>query len=629
MPPRNSATNVSRYSTSASNAYNNVSNRPKRPNSPYGQNGNGPLLDPAEDSHAVRRIQVWHLLLLAILAVFVVRAFYVQVVRYDYYRTTALNDQLKQYQIPASRGTISAYDGSQTVPIVMNQKLYTVYADPTYVKDPAKVAGTVAAVLGGKQSDYEDAMRSKGKRYVILAKKVAKDQEDKLLAYKYPGLGAQEQTYRTYPQGSLAGQILGFVNDEGQGTYGIEQALHSQLSGTPGELKAITDAQGVPLAANGSNIDTNPVAGKDVTLTLDIGIQKQVQQMIAKGVQADHALSGSAVVMDPNTGAIKAMANFPTYDPAQYSKVEDPALFNNAAVTHPIEIGSIMKTLTTSAALDQGVIQPTSTFYDPSFFIVDKFRITNIEEDGGPGTRNIAQLLNLSLNTGAVWELMQMGGGQINQKARDAWYDYMANHFMLGKSTGIEQTGEEPGLVPDPEENGAGIDLTYANTAFGQAMTATPVQVAGALSSVLNGGTYYKPHVVAETDTADGTKSVTQPVVEKQGVVKPAVGAAMVPLMQYVVDNHSIKPAFDQSRYVVGGKTGTAQVAKPNGGYYDDVFNGTYVGFVGSDKPQYVVVVFINRPVITTGYAGTAAAQPVFADIAHMLINNGYVAPRK
>jgi cell division protein FtsI/penicillin-binding protein 2 len=559
-----------------------------------------------------------------------VRAFYVQVVRYDYYRTTALNDQLKQYEIPASRGTISAYDGSQTVPIVMNQKLYTVYADPTFIKDPPKVANTVAAVLGGKPSDYEGTLRTKDKRYVILSKKVSKEQSDKLLGYKYPGIGAQEQTYRTYPQGSLAGQILGFVNDEGKGTYGIEQALHQQLSGTPGELKAITDAQGVPLAANGNNIETDPKAGDNVTLTLDIGIQKQVEQMIANGVRDDHAVSGSAVVMDPSTGAIKAMANFPTYDPAQYNKVEDPSLFNNAAVTHPIEVGSIMKTLTTAAALDQGVIQPTSSFNDPSYYIVDKFRITNIEEDGGPGQHNIAQILNLSLNTGAVWELMQMGGGQINQKARDAWYDYMTNRFMFGKGTGLEQTGEEPGLVPEPQENGAGIDLTYANTAFGQAMTATPVQMAAALSSVLNGGTYYKPRVIAETDKADGSKNVTQPVVVKQNIVKPSVSAAMVPLMQFVIDNHNIKPAFDQSRYIVGGKTGTAQIAKPNGGYYDNDFNGTYLGFVGGNKPQYVVAIFINKPVVSRGdYAGTAAAQPVFANIAHMLINNGYVTPKK
>lgn len=583
----------------------------------------------APPTHAAQRIRTWHVALMVVLAVFVMRAFYVQVIRHDYYRTVALSDQLKQYEIPAPRGIISAYDGAETVPIVLNQKLYTVYADPSYVKDAHKVADTVSGAIGGKADDYAKAMSNKNLRYVILAKKVGKDQKDKLLSYKIPGIGAQEQSYRTYPQGALAGQVLGFVNDEGQGTYGIEQSLHDRLSGKPGELKAITDAQGVPLAANGSNVESDPVPGTDVTLTLDIGIQKQVEQLLEKGVKADKADSGSVVVMDPSTGDIKAMANYPSYNPADYYDVDDPALFNNAAVTHPIEIGSIMKTLTTAAALNQGVIKPDTTYYDPSFFIVDKFRITNIEEDGGAGTRSIAQLLNLSLNTGAVWELMQMGGGQINDKARQTWYDYMTNRYMFGTDTGVEQTGENPGLVPKPADNGAGIDLTYANTAFGQAMTATTLQTAAAMSAVLNGGTYYKPQLVASTTAPDGKVTTNAPQAVKTNIVSQAVSSAMVPLMQYVIDNHSIRPAFDQSRYIVGGKTGTAQIAKPTGGYYDNDFNGTYLGFVGGDKPQYVISVFINKPKVGQGqYAGTAAAQPVFADIGHMLIDHGYVAPK-
>ena len=349
------------------------------------RNGNSVDVDPAQ---ANRRVQAWHLALMLVLAVFVARAFYVQVIRHDYYRSVALEDQLKQYEVPAARGIISAYDGKQTVPIVLNQKLYTVYADPSFIKDPDKAADSIAKAIGGKASDYRKLMDDKQRRYVVLAKKVDKTAKDKLLAYKYPGIGAQEHPYRTYPQGSLAGQILGFVNDEGQGTYGIEQSLHDRLAGKPGELKAITDAQGVPLAANGSNIESDPVAGQDVTLTLDIGIQKQVEQLLEKGIKADNAESGSAVVMDLNNGAIKAMANYPNYDPGKYYEVEDAGVFNNSAVTHPIEIGSIMKTLTTAAALDQGVIKPDTSYYDPSFYVVDKFRITNIEEDSDAGNRD-------------------------------------------------------------------------------------------------------------------------------------------------------------------------------------------------------------------------------------------------
>jgi len=579
---------------------------------------------------ALKRVRLWYALLVVIFSIFLVRLFYLQVIRHDYYRQSALSDQLKQYQIPASRGIIDAHDGSNVVPLVLNQKLYTLYADPTYVKNASTVAAKVASIIGGDANKYQAELTVKDTRYSILAKKLTEAQNKQIVALKYPGLGTQEQDYRTYPQGSLAAQLLGFVNNDGLGTYGVEQALNRQLKGKPGELKAITDVNGVPLAASGNNIMTSPTQGDQVTLTIDLGIQKQVESILAAQVKSSKADGGSVVVMDTNSGAVKAMANYPTYDPSNYADVSNSSVFNNATVTTPIEVGSIMKTLTTAAALDQGVIQPNTTYNDPSHWTVDGFNITNIEQDGGPGVRSIADLLNLSLNTGATWELMQMGGGgPINQKGRDAWYNYMAKHFRLGQPTGIEQGYESPGIVPKPDDNGAGIDLTYANTAFGQAMTATPIQMASAISAVLNGGTYYQPHLVDQTTTADGKVTTTGTKILAKDVVAPKVGQAMVPLMQYVVQNHFIVPPFDQTHYIVGGKTGTAQIAKPGGGYRDDVYNGTYLGFVGGDKPQYTIAVFMDKPQVVAGaYAGTAAAQPVFAGIAHMLINNAYVTPK-
>jgi cell division protein FtsI/penicillin-binding protein 2 len=461
----------------------------------------------------------------------------------------------------------------------------------------------------------------------VLAKKLTKDQSQKITKLKLPGIGTVAQDYRTYPQGSLAAQTLGFVNNDGVGRYGVEQALNKELRGKPGELKAITDAEGVPLAASKDNTRIAPEDGDDITLTLDLAMQQQLESILAAGNKNAKASGASAVIMDANTGAVKAMGNVPTYDPSHYYDTSDIRVFQNDAVSEPIEVGSTMKTLTTAAALDQGIIQPNTTFYDPSFWIVDGFRITNIEEDGGPGTRSIADLLNLSLNTGATWELMQMGGGQINSKARNAWHDYLANHYRFGKPTGIEQGDEAAGIVPGPADNGAGINLTYANTAFGQAMTATPIQMAAAVSAVLNGGTYYQPYLVDQRTTPDGKTTTTKPKVVEKNVVSSKVSAEMIPLLQYVVQHHNIVPPFDQNLYTVGGKTGTAQIAKPGGGYYDNLFNGTYAGFVGGDKVQYVIVVFVDKPT-NGGYAGTAAAQPIFANLAHMLIDDSYVTPK-
>lgn len=575
----------------------------------------------------IRRTHIWYGLLVAIICLFLLRAFYLQVVRYSYYHKAALSDQLREYEIPAERGTIRAHMGDTTVPIVLNEKLYTIYADPLLIKDADKAAATLSNILGGKPQDYKTKITRHDTRYVVLARKVTKAAKVALLQHKYTGLGAEEQLFRTYPNGQLAAQLLGFVNAEGKGVYGIEQALNGTLGGKPGQLKAVTDVNGVPLAASHGNVLRHPQAGTDVTLTIDVGMQKQLETILKKGIDRAKAPSASALIMDPHTGDIKAMANYPTYNPAKFGEVEDDAVFNNAAVSHAIEVGSTMKVLTTVAALDSGAITPTSSYYDPSKYVIDEFTVKNIEEDGGPGQKNVADILNLSLNTGATWELMQMGGGTLNQQAREKWHKYMVDHYLFGTPTGIEQGYEAEGYVPKPEDNGAGINLTYANTSFGQAMTATAMQMGSALSAVLNGGTYYQPTLVDASFDSKGKETKHQPKVIKKGVVSAQTSQQIVPLMEYVVQKHHFSPSFDQKAYAVGGKTGTAQIAKPTGGYYENDYNGTYTGFVGGNTPQYVIVVFVNKPRIA-GYAGSQAAQPIFGDIAHMLIDDFGVTPK-
>lgn len=569
---------------------------------------------------ANRRINFWYFILIIIICIIVGRLFYLQIIRHDYYRLQAQADQLKEYTIAADRGLIKAHAGSQIVSLVLNQKLYTLYADPGYIKDVPAAAATAAAITGGDPAEYEAVMRRPNTRYVVLAKRLSEFQKNQIISQKMAGLGVQPVIYRTYPQNNLAAQLLGFVNDEGKGSYGIEQFLNKQLSGTPGLLKAVTDVHGVPLAASRDNIQLDPKAGSDVILTIDLGMQKQLEAILKKGLETAKSSSGSALIIDPNSGAIKAMANWPSYNPAEYYRVENSDVFNNAAVSSPLEVGSTMKILTTSAALDLGVIKPDTTFYDPGRWELDSHTITNIEEVGGAGTRSIPQVLDMSINTGAVWMLMQMGGGEINKQARERWHDYMVNHFQLGKQTGIEQGYEANGYIPDPN-NGDALKLTYANTSFGQAMAATPLQMAAALSSIVNGGTYYKPQLVEQVG---GQLKKTEVV--RTGVVAESVSSQVRSWMEYVVSTHHFARRFGNN-YSVGGKTGTAQIANPAGGYYEDKFNGTYIGFVGGDRVQYVIVVRVNDPRIG-GYAGAGAAQPIFGDLAHMLIDNFGVVPK-
>src|SRR3990167_1467072 len=514
---------------------------------------------PVRSHNLNHRIKLMYGLVITVLAIFTVRLFYLQVIRHEYYRTEALAKQLKQYEIQPERGAISAHDGTQTVPLVLNETYYTIYVDPVYISDRAKAAVAIAGIIGGDAKTYEQQMSGKN-RYEVLAKRVDKDKKQKVLDLKLEGVGSQAQPYRVYPQGSLAAQLLGFVNDEGQGKYGLEQALNDDLKGKAGRLKAITDASGVPLAASRGNTKTDPIPGKKITLTIDINMQRQAEDILKAGLDAAKSGSGSALIMDPNTGAIKAMANYPSYNPAEFFKVEDQNLFNNANVSSPLEVGSIMKPLTVAAALQQGAIKVSDEYDDPGFFKIDNAVVENVEEVAGAAHRTVTDILTRSLNTGATWVLMQMGA---------------------------------------------------------------------ALSSIINGGTYYRPHLVESVTDKDGKTTVKKPESVKTGVISDKVSGEIRSLMEAVVNrNHAVyKLQTIPAGYSIGGKTGTAQITKPGGGYYEDKYNGMFYGFVGGDNPQYVIVVRVNEPKIP-GYAGSQAAGPIFSNLAVMLINNFNVAPK-
>lgn len=578
----------------------------------------------------IQRIRVWYVLLMLLGGIFIVRLFYLQVIKHDFYEKSAAFSQLKEYEIPAARGIIQAKSGESVVPLVLNETLYTLYADPKYVKEPEKAAESLEKAMGGSKTEYENKIKNPDSpRYTILAKRLTNQQHEAVEKLKLKGIGTREAQYRTYPDGQLAAQLLGFVNDDNEGKYGIEQALNEELEGTAGQLKAITDAAGVPLAANKDNVVIAPKSGNKVTLTIDIGVQQQLEDILKQGIEAAKGESGSALVLRADSGAIAAMASYPTYNPAEYYKVASPAAFNNTSVSSPLEVGSVMKSLTAAAAINIGVVSPSTSYYDPSFYKIDGATVTNIEEDGGAAQRSVTDIVKYSLNTGATWLLMQMGGGQINEQARTRWNDYMVNHFQLGRQTGIEQGFEAEGTIPSPTD-GFGLNITYANTSFGQGMTATPLQMGAAFAAIVNGGTYYKPHLIDSTIDSTGKEAKKNPEIVTRDVVRPEVSQQLVQILETTyAHNKSVFGVREPVRaeYSVGGKTGTAQISKPEGGYYDDQFNGMYVGFVGGDKPEYIIVVRVDKPKIA-GYAGSKAAAPIFVKLANMLINSYGVTPR-
>ncbi|MCA1807411.1 MAG: hypothetical protein LC687_06160, partial [Actinobacteria bacterium] len=366
-------------------------------------------------------------------------------------------------------------------------------------------------------------------------------------------------------------------------------------------------------------------------LTIDVGLQKQLENVLEDGLEHAGSDSGGALILDANTGAIKAMANLPSYNPARFSEVsqEDSHVFTNDLVASPLEIGSIMKPFTMAAALDSGVVNKNTTYYDPNQFTVDGATITNVAESSGIGTRSMEDILQLSLNTGATWLLKQMGGGEINEKARTTWHSYMTEKYFFGSQTGVEQGYEAAGSIPSPVD-GYGLNIQYANTAFGQGMTATPLQAAAAFAAIVNGGTYYQPRLVdAVSENGEADRQLIQPIVKEPKSVDPSASQDTRGLLLNAFAKNYRFYGLDSLRegYSIGGKSGTAQVPNPEGGYYEDRFNGTFIGFVEGLDQTYVIIARVDDPSIG-GYAGSTAAGPVFTQLAEVIIDSYNLQPK-
>ncbi len=558
---------------------------------------------------------------------FGVRLFYLQVLRHDYYETQAVAEHQKKFVLPAKRGLIYAHDRTGITPLVLNQPVFLLYADPRYVRDPKATAETIAHYVGGDISEYQKLLSQSDHSYVVLAKKITKNQADGITKAQLYGVGLTQSEERVYPEGELGAQMLGFVNDEGVGQYGLEGALDDRLHGTDGLLKAVTDVRGIPLSITNQNVMKPAQDGANVVLSVDRNVQGYAEQALKAGLDKVHATKGSALVMDPQTGEVIAMANYPTYDPSKYTDVKDYSVFQNKTVSDPYEAGSDIKVLTMSAGINENVVHKTTQFDNRNQVQVGDATIHNVEQHTGPTT--MQQVLDLSLNTGVVFVLQQLGGGSINYQARQKFFHYFTDKFGFGKKTGIEQAGEAPGYIFSPDDE-QGNNVRYANMTFGQGMTESMIQVASAFSSVINGGTYYQPHLVSGTYNAD-TEQVTKelPKVERSGVVTAATSAEIRDMIITALRDTPALKAANRAGYNIGGKTGTSQIIDPKTGQYsDNNAIGTYVGFGGNETPKYVIMVRVDDSQ-AGGYAGSAAAAPIFADISNWLLDYYKIPPVK
>ncbi|MGH7218009.1 MAG: peptidoglycan D,D-transpeptidase FtsI family protein [Candidatus Microsaccharimonas sp.] len=562
---------------------------------------------------------------LAIATIFVIRLFYLQVVQHNFYVDLAQVEQVKKERLPAVRGEIYALNGESPVKLVMNETVYTVFVDPAVIRendDADKIEDLMKKVAGGNvRPDFDELLVQKDSRYQIIATRVTRTQADKIKEEGLKGIGFQAVSQRVYPEGALASQVLGFVNAEGIGNYGVEGYLNDELDGVDGRLETVTDVSDVPLTVGDRNIREPAQDGTDLVLSIDRTVQSKLEEVIRAHAEKLGA-NVSAVVMDPNSGKVWGMANTPSYNPAEYYNVNDAALFNNDVISKVYEPGSTIKTFTMGTALDKNVAKASDTFYNTDQIRIGGYTIGNATR-GMTGTITFQTAMEWSLNTGFVTIGQRMGDGEsINRQARDTMYDYFHERFRLGQKTGIELASESAGRIVSPEESD-GNAVRYSNMTFGQGMDATSIQVATGFSALINGGNYYKPTVLAGKVVNGAYVANATPTPLQSNIISENASQDLREMITTARKN-SIG-GRDKQGYMIGGKTGTAQIPEA-GGYSNDETIASYLGFGGADRPEYVIMVAVygeNRV-----FQGARDASPIFTDMSNWMLDYLKLQPK-
>jgi cell division protein FtsI/penicillin-binding protein 2 len=505
--------------------------------------------------------------------------------------------------VAAQRGVIRDRNGAilaTTVP------LRSLYALPALVPDAALTAKQLGVLLGRDPAPIRVALES-GREWLYIQRWLPEETATAIAALQIPGLGFQNEPKRMYPNDAIGAAVLGFVNDNGDGVYGVEGFYDQALRGVDGRLVVERDHANRDLAI-GLREAMAPRNGADLTLTIDLVAQTAAERELGAAMKKEHATGGTIIVIDPSDGSIRAIASAPTYDPAAV-RVADPEALRDRAISWSFEPGSTMKAVTIAAALNEHLVRPTDSYNDVGYAVVGGRRLNNaLGKAYGPTT--VTQVLERSLNAGAAWVGQKLGAQRL--------FDYL-RLFGFGAPTGIDLAGEVTGTVR-PLAEWYPVDVGTAS--FGQGLSATPLQLAMAYAALANGGTLYRPYVVASRRDADGEHR-TAPVAVSH-VVTPETAATLRAMLLSTVDN-GIAHNAAIAGFSVAGKTGTAQIASPDGSYVDDLYVSSFAGFFPAVEPKYVVLVVLEKP--NSRLLGTLTATDAFKGVAQDILRFARIQP--
>jgi len=548
------------------------------------------------------------------------RLFVVQVLRRQWYVGLAAGQREFFERLYPERGEIFVRDRRQPggrFPIATNREAFTIYAVPQEIENPKSVAGRLAPILHFDR-EQEIALAARlakvGDPYEPILRRATPEIRASVLALGLPGIAAERTLIRYYPDGSKTAQLTGFVGEDERrvaGRYGLEGAFERELAGSAGFLENERDPLGRWIVF-GKRERAASSNGVDLMLTIEREVQQEACRLLEASVAANGAAGGTVIIIHPMTGAVRAMCGVPSYDPNRYADVADLARFNPAAIVAAYEPGSVFKPITMAAALDASVVEPSTRFTDTGSVTVGGFTITNTDSRVY-GEQTMADVLRFSINTGAVFAAQTLGMDRFRATVE---------RFGFGNTTGIELANEVAGDTGNLRKREA---VYLATASYGQGITMTPLQLAVAYAAIANGGRLMQPYVVEEFVEPDGTRRRVEP-----RTIRDVVSARTATLLQGMLVS-VVREGYPKRAgvpgYLIGGKTGTAQI--PFGdrpGYSSDMIH-TFAGIGPVDSPTFAMVVRIDRPKGLRFADSTAA--PLFGDIAKFILRYDGIAPRK
>jgi len=544
------------------------------------------------------------------------RLFYLQISSHETFEFLAQGQHTISQKLTPKRGEIFLRDEKEgKYPLAVNRETKMAYAVPKEVKEPEKNAFEISRILNLDSKEVLEKLKKENDGYELLKHRLSDEEINEIINLEAEGIHLADESYRFYPSGKLAANVLGFVGwqgDELSGRYGLEAFFERELRGEEGSIFQNRDTAGRWISIG--KRDLKPAKnGIEMTLTIDRIIQYETEKILRGAVEKFEADSGTVVVMEPKTGKILALANYPSFDPNNYSQVEDTAFFQNLATSIPYECGSVFKPITMAMGIDSGKITADTTYIDTGKILEAGYVIKNSEEKVY-GKQTMTGVLENSINTGVIFVEKQLGNKN--------FFDYV-KRFGFGEKTGIELAGENPGNISNLKNLKS--DIQFFTASFGQGITVTPIQLASAFSAIANGGKLMKPQIVEKIVSENGTKEEAISPSEVRRVISESAAKEVSEMIQSVVENGHGKRAGVPG-YLVGGKTGTAQIASTSTrGYEEGKNNGSFVGFAPLDNPRFTIMVKIADPKAVEWAESSAA--PVFGELMKFLLEYANIEP--